>query len=174
MAIDEELTGEDGRDETPNQRADRNWSDLLQEVRVSQTSTQIIGGFLLAVAFQQRFLDLDQYQKTLYLVLVGLAGLASALALALVMLHRRHFATLRKANVVVTGDRLLKLNLVIVSVLTAGVTSLIFDFTLGRVAGWVAMGVSLLVIFGLWVFTPLASKEASLDPRTIPAEGPQR
>lgn len=108
MAIDEELTGEDGRDETPNQRADRNWSDLLQEVRVSQTSTQIIGGFLLAVAFQQRFLDLDQYQKTLYLVLVGLAGLASALALALVMLHRRHFATLRKANVVVTGDRLLK------------------------------------------------------------------
>ena len=108
MAIDEELTGEDGRDETPNQRADRNWSDLLQEVRVSQTSTQIIGGFLLAVAFQQRFPDLDQYQKTLYLVLVGLAGLASALALALVMLHRRHFATLRKANVVVTGDRLLK------------------------------------------------------------------
>ena len=108
MAIDEELTGEDGRDETPNQRADRNWSDLLQEVRVSQASTQIIGGFLLAVAFQQRFLDLDQYQKTLYLVLVGLAGLASALALALVMLHRRHFATLRKANVVVTGDRLLK------------------------------------------------------------------
>ena len=108
MEIDEELTGEDGRDETPNQRADRNWSDLLQEVRVSQTSTQIIGGFLLAVAFQQRFLDLDQYQKTLYLVLVGLAGLASALALALVMLHRRHFATLRKANVVVTGDRFLK------------------------------------------------------------------
>ena len=108
MEIDEELTGEDGRDETPSQRADRNWSDLLQEVRVSQTSTQIIGGFLLAVAFQQRFLDLDQYQKTLYLVLVGLAGLASALALALVMLHRRHFATLRKANVVVTGDRFLK------------------------------------------------------------------
>ena len=35
MEIDEELSGEDGRDETPNQRADRNWSDLLQEVRVS-------------------------------------------------------------------------------------------------------------------------------------------
>ena len=64
MEIDEELSGEDGRDETPNQRADRNWSDLLQEVRVSQASTQIIGGFLLAVAFRQRFLDLDQYQKT--------------------------------------------------------------------------------------------------------------
>ena len=33
---------DDGRTETANQRADRNWSELLQELRVSQTGTQII------------------------------------------------------------------------------------------------------------------------------------
>ncbi|UOR03015.1 DUF6328 family protein [Leucobacter allii] len=132
--------GVDGREETPNQRADRNWNELLQEVRVTQTSTQILGAFLLAVAFQPRFTELDDYQRALYLVLVAVAALATAPALALVMLHRKHFGTLQKARVVLTGNRLLKANLVIVSVLTAGVASLVFDFVLGRTAGFVALG----------------------------------
>ena len=50
----------DGRDETPNERADRNWNELLQELRVMQTGTQILTGFLLAVAFQPRFTDMDR------------------------------------------------------------------------------------------------------------------
>ena len=47
----------DGRDETPTQRADRNWGEVLQELRVLQTGTQILTGFLLALAFQQTFAD---------------------------------------------------------------------------------------------------------------------
>ena len=35
----------DGRDETQNERMDRNWYDLLQELRVTQTGTQILSGF---------------------------------------------------------------------------------------------------------------------------------
>ena len=79
---------DDGRDESVNERADRNWNEILQELRVSQTGTQIISGFLLAVAFQPRFDDLDQYQLVLYLTLVVLAGTAAALGLAPVSLHR--------------------------------------------------------------------------------------
>ncbi|GHH82114.1 hypothetical protein GCM10018781_66450 [Kitasatospora indigofera] len=41
----------DGRDETPQERADRVWSEMLQEVRVSQTGAQILFGFLISVAF---------------------------------------------------------------------------------------------------------------------------
>ena len=36
-----------GRNETRNEKRDRNWNDLLQELRVMQTGTQIIAGFLL-------------------------------------------------------------------------------------------------------------------------------
>lgn len=151
---------EDGRRETPNQRADRNWNELLQEVRITQTCTQILGGFLLAVAFQPRFTELDEYQRILYLALVALAGLATALALALVMLHRRYFGMLQKVGVVLTGSRLLKVNLVIVSVLTAGVTSLVFDFVLNRTAGFVALAAGLVVSFSLWAFVPLTSRRA--------------
>jgi hypothetical protein len=141
----------DGRDESPNERADRNWSELLQELRVTQTGTQLISGFLLAVAFQSRFTELDEYQLTLYLVLVALAAASTLLGLAAVLMHRTHFARRTKERVVGVGDRLLVLNIVVVVLLTAGVTSLIFDFTLGRVAGWVALGVALLVAAAIWI-----------------------
>jgi hypothetical protein len=144
----------DGRSETPTERADRNWSEILQEARVTQTCTQILGGFLLAVAFQPRFTELDGYQLGLYLGLVACAGLATALALALVSLHRRYFGKRQKARVVRVGSRLLTADLVVVAVLASGVTSLIFDFVLSRTAGFVAFGAGLVVTFGLWAFVP--------------------
>ncbi len=47
------------RDETETQRLDRNWSNLLQELRVVQTSVQLLTGFLLTLPFQQRFEELS-------------------------------------------------------------------------------------------------------------------
>ena len=70
----------DGRDETPNERADRNWSEVLQELRVMQTGTQILTGFLLALAFQPAFADLSEYERAFYLVLVVLAALSTIIA----------------------------------------------------------------------------------------------
>ena len=68
--------------ESETDRLERNWSELLQELRVTQTGTQILTGFLLTLAFQPRFADLDQFQIDVYLVLVILAALTTALALA--------------------------------------------------------------------------------------------
>lgn len=145
------------RSETPFERADRNWTEILQEARVIQAGTQIIGGFLLALAFQPRFEQLDRHQLVIYLVLVALAGLATALGLALVMMHRRYFGKRKKIEVVRAGNRLLILNIVVVAVLAALVTGLIFDFVLGRVAGFAAFGAALVVTFGLWALSPRLS-----------------
>ena len=81
----------DGRDETETERLDRNWGELLQELRVLETGTQILTGFLLTVAFQQKFSQLNAGQVTLYLVLVSLSALATMLVLAPVSLHRTLF-----------------------------------------------------------------------------------
>ncbi|MEJ3404168.1 DUF6328 family protein [Rathayibacter sp. YIM 133350] len=148
------------RHETPTEKLDRNWSDILQELRVTQTGTQIIGGFLLTVAFQQRFSDLDAYGLTLYLILVGLAGLSTAIGLAPVSEHRTYFRRHVKSRVVDAGNRFLIAQVVVVGLLTAGVTSLIFDFTLGRTAGIIAGIVALLVIGTLWVLLPRARRKA--------------
>jgi len=52
-----------GRDETPEERADRNWAEILQELRAVQTGTQILTGFLLAIAFQPVFAELAMPER---------------------------------------------------------------------------------------------------------------
>ncbi len=47
------------RRETPTERLDRNWVELLQELRVVQTGVQLLTGFLLTLPFQSRFRELD-------------------------------------------------------------------------------------------------------------------
>lgn len=38
--------------ETTAERIDRNWNEMLQELRVAQTGVQILSGFLLTLPFQ--------------------------------------------------------------------------------------------------------------------------
>ena len=90
----------DGRDESVNERMDRNWNEILQELRVTQTGTQIFTGFLLTIAFQQRFSDLTTFQTRVYLILVIAAVLTTALGLAPVNLHRALFRKGAKVTVV--------------------------------------------------------------------------
>lgn len=143
------------RVETEFARLDRNWSEMLQELRVTQTGTQILTGFLLTLAFQPRFADLDAFQVDVYLVLVVLAALTTALALAPVSLHRTLFREGAKSQIVVFTDRILKATLVGVALVLSGTVLLIFDVVIGRTAALVAGGAALVVIVGFWVVLPL-------------------
>ncbi|MEK8228667.1 DUF6328 family protein [Oerskovia sp. M15] len=53
--VDDSGAAADSRHESDDQRADRNWAELLQELRVTQMGVQILTGFLLTLPFQQRF-----------------------------------------------------------------------------------------------------------------------
>ncbi|HEY0246712.1 MAG TPA: DUF6328 family protein [Gryllotalpicola sp.] len=141
--------------ESSTQRYDRNWEEILQELRVTQTGTQILTGFLLALAFQQRFAQLDTVGLTIYLVLVGLACVATALAVAPVSLHRWLFQRHAKKQIVLLGNRILRAALVAVALLIVGVVLFLFDFVLSLTAGIIAGGVTALVIVGLWILLPL-------------------
>ena len=144
----------DGRDETANERADRNWDELLQELRVMQTGTQILTGFLLAVAFQPRFTDMDELQRDLYVILVALAAVATILALAPVGMHRALFGRRRKPELVRIAARIVRIDLIVIGALTIGVTTLIVDFTVNRTAGVVALIAALALVAALWVALP--------------------
>src|SRR5256885_7464608 len=82
------------RGETELQRLDRNWAELLQELRVVQTGVQLLTGFLLTLPFQQAFANLSNAQQGIYLAVVGLSAMSTALLIAPVALHpalfRRH------------------------------------------------------------------------------------
>jgi hypothetical protein len=88
--MDQDPEGPDkDRDESEAEREDRRWEDMLQELRVMQTSAQLTAGFLLTLPFQQSFSKLSDNQERFYLFLVMLAALVTALvaggALALVL-----------------------------------------------------------------------------------------
>jgi hypothetical protein len=143
-----------GSHETEAERLDRNWNEILQELRVTQTGTQILTGFLLALAFQQRFKELNELQVDLYVVLVALAGLSTVLGLAPVVLHRTFFNKQMKDHIVTVGNRLLMAEVVVVGLLTIGVASFVFDFVFGRTAGIITLAASTTVILLLWVLLP--------------------
>lgn len=148
----DDLTAE--RDETPAERADRNWNEVLQELRVLQTGTQILTGFLLALAFQPTFSDLTEGQRVVYLTLVVVSALSSIIALAPVALHRVLFQQGAKPEVVRYGHIGLITALLTVSVLMVGVVAFVFDVVVGGNAVWWAFGVLAALIVVLWVVAP--------------------
>src|SRR3954452_4540316 len=122
----------DGRDETLDERMDRNWNEMLQEMRVTQTGTQILSGFLLTIAFQPKFAELDTFDKGVYLFLVVAATLTTALALAPVHLHRSLFRQHSKTALVAVGHLLLRSALLGLALVITGTVLLIFDVATGR------------------------------------------
>lgn len=152
---DDEVADQPRRNETADERADRNWTEVLQELRVLQTGTQILTGFLLALAFQPAFADLALGQKGLYLVLIALSALSSVLALAPVAAHRMLFRAGAKRSVVTAGHVCLIAALAIVSVLLAGVVGFVFDVVVGGSSGWIAGSVLAAIAVVTWVLVPV-------------------
>jgi len=148
---------DDGRDETESERLDRNWNELLQELRVTQTGTQILTGFLLTIPFQQRFSELEPGQLAIYLVLVAFAVLATILALAPVSIHRALFRQGAKEQMVRTTNILLMAAIGCVGVTLIGTSALIFDVVIGHPAGLIA-GIVTAVLTALgWLALPQLS-----------------
>jgi hypothetical protein len=77
-----------GRDETEEERADRMWGELIQEVRVAQTGVQILFGFLLTVVFQPKYDRLADTDQVIYIVTVVLGACATGALVGPVSLHR--------------------------------------------------------------------------------------
>jgi hypothetical protein len=145
---------EQGRGESPDERADRNWNDLLQELRVSQTGVQLLAAFLVTLPFQQRFGELDDFQQRWYLGLLGLAFLTVGITLTPVAIHRRLFHLGVKPRLVEAAHVLTELALALISLLVAGIGFLVVDVVLDRTAAVLAGMASLLVLLVLLVVVP--------------------
>ena len=144
----------DGRNESRLERLDRNWNEILQELRVTQTGIQILTGFLLTVPFQQRFAELTSEQRLTYLVLVVLAALTTALLVAPVSMHRMLFRRGAKSTLVTEADRLMRVCLFCLALVVSGVVLLVFDVVTTRGTALAVSSALLLVLGGTWFALP--------------------
>lgn len=145
----------DRQHETKAERLDRNWNELLQELRVSQTGVQILTGFLLTMPLQPRFAELGDPLRWTYMAAVVLCLAATCVLIAPVSLHRALFRQQRKASLVKVSSLLAKVGLTLLALAVSAVAALVFGIVLGEPEGHIA-GVVSLVLFGLaWLGIPL-------------------
>lgn len=156
----------DDREESHDQRMDRNFVELLQELRVLQTGTQILAGFLMTLPFQARFTELSGYHRGLFLVAIVLAFLTTVLLVGPVSIHRALFRQHRKDDLVRVSHVLARLGLLTLGLTMATVITLIFSVVLGDTAGYVAGAAAVLLFGGLWWGLPqLMRRETQADER---------
>ncbi|OBJ54906.1 DUF6328 family protein [Mycobacterium sp. 1423905.2] len=151
------------RGETELQRLDRNWTSLLQELRVVQTGVQLLTGFLLTLPFQQRFDILGDDMRAVYLVTVGCSVAATLLLIAPVGMHRLLFRRHRLAVLVSAAHRCAYAGLVLLGLALAGVTVIIFDGVAGTVAAIVAGSCALVMFAALWLVVPLLLRTRDVE-----------
>jgi hypothetical protein len=145
-----------GRAETGYTRLDRNYGELLQELRISETGVQVLFAFLLSIAFQQRFTEIDSFQRTVYVVTLLSCALSVGLLVAPVAYHRVVFRRGMKADLVraASGFAIAGTSFLLVSVL--GGVLLVLDFVEGRVLAITVTSVLGALFLSLWVALPLS------------------
>jgi Family of unknown function (DUF6328) len=153
------------RHETATERLDRNWSDLLQELRVLQTGVQLLTGLLLTLPFQPRFDVLDDKFRVVYLVTVCMAMASTVLLVAPVGMHRLLFRRHRLDVLVRAAHRCAYLGLMLLGAALAGVTAIIFDAVLGGTAAVIAGGVAVLTFGVFWLAIPLVLRRRGNMPK---------
>ena len=121
-------------EETEKERLTRNFNELLQELRVTQTGVQILTGFLLTVPFTQRFPDLDTVQRDGYLAILVGAVIATGFIIAPVAIHRTLFRKGEKDWVVNTANWSARAGLLFLALTMAGVVWLVFDIHPAQIA----------------------------------------
>jgi hypothetical protein len=152
------------RHETESQRLDRNFNELLQELRVAQAGVQILFGFLLSLAFQARFETLDQFQLDVYIVTLIAAALAVVFFTGPVAAHRLLFRRGVKDFLVRYTARLAGIGLVFLAAAVVGGVELVIDVLLSRGASLGVGGGLVLVGILLWIVLPLRVRDFGRDP----------
>lgn len=147
-----------GRNESEEERLDRNLAELLQELRVALPGVQVLFAFLLAVPFQQRFADITAFQKDVYFGTLLCTAISAALLISPSAYHRMTFRFQRKRELVFVGNRMTIAGLGFLALAMTGAVVLITDFLFGT-AATIGFGVAVATMFVLlWGVLPLRER----------------
>jgi hypothetical protein len=155
--VSEDQRGErdSGRDETEEERLDRNLSELLQELRVALPGVQVLFAFLLAVPFQQRFAGIDNFQRDVYFGTLICTAISAVLLMAPTAYHRVTFRYQQKRKLVFYANRFAIGGLIFLALAMTGAVTLVTDFLFSTTATVVVTVLAVLAFTTLWFALPL-------------------
>jgi O-antigen/teichoic acid export membrane protein len=153
-----------GRTEEEQERLNRQMLELLNELRVAMPGVQVLFGFLLTVPFQQRFAEVDAFQRAVYVVSLVAAACATALLIAPSAYHRMTFQHREKPNVIRLGTVQFLVGLVALAIAMIGAVVLVLDFLFkAPTALVIALALGLLYL-ALWFGLGAARRVRKADP----------
>jgi hypothetical protein len=160
VAEAEDSGSKKNRDESEADRLDRNYNELLQELRVAETGVQILFAFMLSIAFQPRFQELDDTQRTIYVIALLFCTLSIALLVAPVAFHRLVFRQGLKDELVKITNKLALAGTTFLLLAVLSGVLLIFDHVVGRRFSIVTTSLLAVVFISLWLVLPLQRRRA--------------
>ena len=136
------------REEGEAEALDRHWHEILQELRLAQTGTQIMFAFLLTIGFTTPFQASDDFTYALYAATLVTTAIAMGLFLAPVAFHRVVSQERLRDRMVPIADRLASVGLLFLVAAIAGALLLALDVVMGR-------GAAIAVVLGVVTITVL-------------------
>jgi len=141
-------------DESEQERWQRNFADLLQELRVAQTGVQILFAFLLTLPFSNRFAQTTAFQRDVYVVALLAAAGATAMIISPVAFHRALFRQGRKPELVRYAHRMATGGLACMLASVVSSILLITDFILNNWLAYLLTAVAGGFFLTFWVLLP--------------------
>jgi hypothetical protein len=141
--------------ESEASRIDRNYNEILQELRVAEAGVQILFAFLLALAFTSRFEQVTSFERGIYFASLLLSAMASGLLMAPAALHRITFRRGAKDVLVDVASKMALAGITALGIAMSGSVLLVSDVLFGGVASVVATAMIVLWLGSLWYLLPL-------------------
>lgn len=159
-----------GREETKEERLDRNLGELLQELRVALPGVQVLFAFLLAVPFQQGFSKISEFQKDIYFATLLLTAISAALLISPSAYHRLTFRMQQKDQLLLLANRFTIAGLTALALAMILAIVLITDVLFSTAATIVAGGIATAVFAFFWFALPLKRRFSSAEEPDPPTE----
>jgi Family of unknown function (DUF6328) len=166
--------GDARRDESEQERLDRNLEEMTGELRVVVTGVQVLFAFLLIVPFNTGFAHAGDFERDVYLVTLLLAALSAVCLIAPSAEHRIVFRQNDKRHLVFSSNRLVLAGLVFLALAMCGCLLLATTKLFGAGTGVIVAVAGSIPFLILWFLIPirraLALAAEERDSAQTPAE----
>jgi hypothetical protein len=143
------------RDESTDERLDRELIELLNELRVALPGVQMLFGFLLAVPFSQRFDSITTTQRNVYYATFMATAAATIFFIAPTAYHRIRFRQHDKEQLIQTSSRLTIVGTACLAAALSGAVYLVTDLLFHTAATALAAAATAGLLLWLWYGLPL-------------------
>ena len=144
-----------GKDESRDERLDRELIELLNELRVALPGVQVLFAFLLTIPFTDTFRELTDVQRDVYFGTFCATIASTAFLMTPPAYHRLRWRRYDKERMLRISNRTAITGLAFLALAICGAAFVIADVLFGTAGAAATVAAAAALIAGLWFVLPL-------------------